>query len=84
MKRTKRIENILNNNFINFNIKVIDNSHLHKGHNNFTGNNETHILVEIKRESKFKIDRLELHRKINLLLNDEFKTGLHSLQIKII
>ena len=84
MKRTKRIENILNNNFINFNIKVIDNSHLHKGHNNFTGNNETHILVEIKRESKFKIDRLDLHRKINLLLNDEFKTGLHSLQIKII
>jgi len=84
MKRTKRIENILNNNFMNFNIKVIDNSHLHKGHNNFTGNNETHILVEIKRESKFKIDRLDLHRKINLLLNDEFKTGLHSLQIKII
>ena len=84
MNRKKRINDKLKRNLKDFQILIEDNSHLHKGHNNFTGNNETHILVEIKRESKFKINRLDLHRKINLLLNDEFKTGLHSLQIKII
>lgn len=84
MKRTKRIENILNKDLMNFNIKVVDNSHLHKGHNNFNGNNETHILLEIKKKTKFIVNRIDLHRKINLLLNDEFKKGLHSLQIKII
>ena len=84
MKRTKRIENILNKNLMNFNIKVIDNSHLHKGHNNFNGNNETHILLEIKKKTKLIVNRIDLHRKINLLLNNEFKKGLHSLQIKII
>ena len=69
---------------MNFNIKVVDNSHLHKGHNNFNGNNETHILLEIKKKTKLIVNRIDLHRKINLLLNNEFKKGLHSLQIKII
>ena len=84
MKRTKRIENILSKNLMDFNIKVVDNSHLHKGHNNFNGNNETHILLEIKKKTKLIVNRIDLHRKINLLLNNEFKKGLHSLQIKII
>ena len=43
--------------------------------------------------NKFKFDiqknnldiiRLEIHKKINNLLSEEFKLGLHSLQIKII
>ena len=40
MNRTKRIETILGKYFNDTNISVIDNSSLHKGHNNFTGDDE--------------------------------------------
>ena len=84
MNRTKRIKNILENFFNDHTIIVRDNSYLHKGHNNFDGNNETHILVQLKKSSKIELNRLEIHRKINSLLSEEFDNGLHSLEIKII
>ena len=84
MNRTKRIKNILEKYFNEHTITVIDNSYLHKGHNNFDGTNQTHILVKLKKNSKLELNRLEIHRKINSLLNKEFDTGLHSLEIKII
>ena len=84
MNRTKRIKNILENFFNDHTIIVRDNSYLHKGHNNFDGNDETHILVQLKKNPKLELNRLEIHRKINSLLNDEFDSGLHTLEIKII
>ena len=84
MNRTKRIKNILDKYFNDHTIIVIDNSYLHKGHNNFDGDNETHILVQIKKNCKLELNRLEIHRKINSLLRKEFDSGLHSLEIKII
>ena len=84
MNRTKRIDRILEKHFLDFSIEIIDNSLLHKGHNTFDGNHETHILLELKSNNSLKIDRLQIHKKINTLLKKEFKMGLHSLQIKII
>ena len=84
MNRTKRIDRILEKHFLDFSIEIIDNSLLHKGHNNFDGNHETHILLELKSNNSLKIDRLQIHKKINTLLKKEFEMGLHSLQIKII
>ena len=63
---------------------VTDNSIAHKGHYNFNGKEETHIKIELKKKFNLDIKRLEIHKKINTLLSDEFKLGLHSLQIKII
>ena len=84
MNRTKRIQNILEKYFNETTTFVKDNSNLHKGHNNFDGKGETHIFVQINKNSKLKLSRLEIHRKINLLLREEFESGLHSLEIKII
>ena len=84
MNRTERIKNILEKSFLEFNISVIDDSISHKGHYNFNGNDETHLIIELKNKSTSKINRLEIHKKINSLLFEEFKIGLHSLQIKII
>ena len=84
MNRTKRIESILKKYFLEFGINIIDNSHSHKGHNNFNGNNETHIIVELRKNLGSKVNRLEVHKKINSLLKQEFEKGLHSLQIKIV
>ena len=84
MNRTKRIKDIIEKNFNEFTISVIDDSLAHKGHNNFDGKEETHIIIELKKKFNFDIKRLEIHKKINTLLSKEFKTGLHALQIKII
>ena len=84
MNRTKRILNIIEKNFNDFSISVIDDSLTHKGHNNFDGKEETHIIIELKKKFNLEIKRLEIHKKINTLLSEEFKIGLHALQIKII
>ena len=83
MNRTKRIKEILQKHLTNFRIDVVDNSHLHKGHNNFSGLDETHILLKLKSISKYKIKNIAIHKQINFLLKDEFAKGLHSLEIKI-
>ena len=84
MNRTKRIETILEKYFSHTNISVINNSSLHKGHNNFDGSGETHILIQFNKSSELNLSRLEVHRKINSLLKEEFESGLHSLEIKMI
>ena len=84
MNRTKRIQNILDKYFNETTIFVKDNSNLHKGHNNFDGKGETHIFIQINKTSNLKLSRLEIHREINFLLREEFASGLHSLEIKII
>ena len=84
MNRTKRIQDIIEKNFKEFSISVIDDSLAHKGHNNFNGKEETHIIIELKKKFNLGIKRLEIHKKINSLLSEEFKSGLHALQIKII
>ena len=84
MKRKQRILNLLTKHLNNFKIKVIDNSHLHSGHNNFNGEGETHILIQLSSNHIENPNRLEIHKTINNILKDEFNTGLHSLEIKII
>ena len=84
MNRTKRIKDIIEKNFNEFSISVTDDSLAHKGHNNFNGDEETHIIIELKNNNNLHINRLEIHKKINKLLSEEYKQGLHSLQIKII
>ena len=83
MNRKQRINSLLLNEFKEFSIEIIDNSHLHKGHNNFNGLEETHIKIILKRKNPLEINRLEIHRKINELINKEFNLGLHSIEIEI-
>ena len=83
MDRTKRIQDIIEKNFNDFGVLVTDDSLAHKGHNNFDGKEETHIIIELKKKHILNINRLEIHKKINSLLFEEFQLGLHALQIKI-
>ena len=83
MNRKQRIDKILENKFNDFLLEIIDNSNLHKGHNNFTGKDETHIKIILTKKNAISINRLNIHRIINNLLQEEFKSGLHSLEIKI-
>ena len=83
MNRKQRIDKLLSKKFDNFLLEIIDNSNLHKGHNNFTGFNETHIKIILTKKDNKSSNRLKIHRLINNLLEEEFKSGLHSLEIKI-
>ena len=83
MKRKKRIEKILTNNFKSWIIEIIDISHQHKGHNHFTGKDETHFSIILHPNIKDNFKRIDVHRKINNLLQDEYSFGLHALEIKI-
>ena len=84
MKRKKRIESILSKKFSFWKIEVNDISILHKGHNNFDGNEETHFSIILNSNKQNRESKLEIHRKINELLKNEFKLGLHALEIKIL
>ena len=84
MNRKKKIESILKKNFIGWQAKVNYISILHKGHNNYNGNNETHFSIILNINNQNKESKLTIHRKINDLLKDEFNSGLHALEIKII
>ena len=83
MKRKQRINKILSKKFDNFLLDIIDNSNLHKGHEGFTGSDETHIKIILTKKDRTPSNRLNIHRIINSLLEEEFNTGLHSLEIKI-
>ena len=84
MKRKKRIELILSKKFSGWKFEVNDISILHKGHNNFDGNQETHFSIVLNFNNQNKESKLKIHRKINELLKDEFNSGLHALEIKIL
>ena len=83
MNRKQRIDKILSNTFDNYLFEIIDNSNLHKGHNGFSGRNETHIKIILTKKDRSSSNRLNIHRVINSVLEEEFKNGLHSLEIKI-
>lgn len=54
----------------------------HLGSAGFTG--ETHYKIEIFSPEFVGLSRIEIHRKVNDLLKDEFNSGLHALEIKIV
>ena len=84
MNRKKRINDKLKKNLKDFHILIEDNSYLHKGHNDFDVKEETLILIKLFSKKKIKYNRLEIHKLVNKILIEEFSSGLHSLEIKII
>ena len=69
MNRKQRIDKILSNKFDNFLLEIVDNSNLHKGHNNFTGSGETHIKIILTKKDRTPSNRLRIHRIINSFFN---------------
>ena len=84
MNRKKRIESIILGKFHDCEISIIDNSMEHNGHNNFNGQQESHFQIIFNKNLSYKESTLSIHRKINSLLKDEFLSGLHALEIKIV
>lgn len=83
MSLRQRMENKLREAFSPDRLNVIDESHMHAGHQpDMTGTGETHMRVQIVSESFSGKSRVERHRAINALLKPELDAGLHALAIE--
>ena len=63
-------------------ILLIDNSNLHTKHKSFDSN-KFHIKLTIKSKELKNMRRIEAHKKIFSILNDEMKNKIHALEIEI-
>jgi BolA protein len=63
-------------------LTVVDESHLHAGHAGWREGGETHYRLNIVSEAFAGKTRLERHRLVNALLQNEFTSGLHALSIE--
>ena len=63
-------------------LEVINESHLHSGHQpGFDGKGESHMRIRMVAERLNGMSRVDIHRSINELMRDEFAAGLHALAI---
>ncbi|MEM7301535.1 MAG: BolA family protein [Pseudomonadota bacterium] len=63
-------------------LEVINESHLHAGHQpGFDGAGESHIRIRIVASAFDGMNRVARHRTINALVQDEIDRGLHAVAI---
>ncbi|MEO1749561.1 MAG: BolA family protein [Pseudomonadota bacterium] len=65
-------------------LEVINESHLHAGHQGgaMDGTGETHFRVRITASAFATMTRLQRHRAVNELLADELASGVHALAVE--
>lgn len=64
-------------------LEIINESHLHAGHQEtFDGTGETHLRIRIVSSAFEGMSRLARHRAINALASQEMEAGLHALAIE--
>lgn len=64
-------------------LEIVDDSHRHAGHAGARPGGETHFNVTIVSAAFAGKSRLERQRLVYGLLADEFKAGLHALQMSV-
>ncbi len=64
-------------------LEVLNESHLHAGHQpGFDGGGETHMRIRIVAAQFAGKTRIARHRMVNDLVREEFDAGLHALAIE--
>ena len=82
--RKKRIEVLLKNAFDPVSIEVRDDSKHHASHQSIEeGAKETHFYISIVSLSFRGLSKVKMHRQVYELLKDEFKSGLHALELEL-
>lgn len=79
-----QLERKLNEAFQPATLDVINESHLHAGHQpGFDGQGESHIRIRMTADHFNGMSRVNIHREVNMLCADEFEAGLHALAIDV-
>ena len=82
--RKKRIVTTLKNAFDPVFIEVRDDSKQHAGHQSIEeGAMETHFYINMVTLSFRGYSKVKMHRKVYELLKEEFKSGLHALELEL-
>lgn len=84
MTPTQKIETALKQSFPNCQLELIDNSHLHAGHEG-AKEGKGHFLLNINVQAEEKLKQktlLQQHRLIHQALAELFETDIHALEIK--
>lgn len=64
-------------------LEIINESHLHAGHQeSFDGSGETHLRIKVVAEIFSGMSRVDRHRRINALVQEEIEQGLHAIAIE--
>jgi BolA protein len=65
-------------------LEVINESHLHAGHQpGFDGRGESHIRIRMKAAAFNRKNRVQIHRAVNAECAEEFEAGLHALALDV-
>ena len=78
----EKIKAKINNKISPEQILLIDNSYLHTKHKSFDSN-KFHLRLIIKSEKLKKMRKIDAHKVIFSILDDEMKSGIHALEIEI-
>jgi BolA family transcriptional regulator, general stress-responsive regulator len=81
MSRTQRITTLLQEAFHPLSLTVTDTSQGHAGHSGASPLGETHYSIHIHSPALSSLTRVEAHKKVYAVLNKEFDTGLHALEL---
>ena len=63
-------------------IKIVDNSHKHKGHK-FYSPNKYHLHLKINSLYLYSLSRIDAQKIVMKVLSDDLKTKIHALEISI-
>lgn len=64
-------------------VEIINESHLHAGHQeHFDGSGETHLRIKVVAQVFEGMSRVNRHRAINELVQDEIDQGLHAIAME--
>lgn len=64
-------------------LEVVNESHLHAGHQeHFDGTGETHLRLRIVADAFSGMSRIERHRAINALIAEDLAGGVHAFAIE--
>ncbi|MEP0940682.1 MAG: BolA family protein [Rhizobiaceae bacterium] len=79
-----RLEQKMQKAFAPQSLEIINESHLHAGHQpGFNGEGESHIRVRMIADHFNGMSRVNIHREINAICADEIAAGLHALAIDV-
>lgn len=81
--RQDRIRDALSRAFDPARLEVINESHMHAGHQpGMDGTGETHFRIRIVSAAFTGMGRIDRHRAVNDVLKLEFDDGLHALAVE--
>ena len=78
----EKVKAKINNKLNPEHISLIDNSYLHTKHKSFDSN-KFYLKLIIKSEKLKNMEKIDAHKAIFSILNDEMKNRIHALEIEI-